>query len=673
MKLLLFIIIFLVETIFSKKAIWDGKNVDRSMYKMYVKGFNAKSDIKRLIKLESNIHYLKDGINVFNHITLINVPIFPIDVSHYTPKDNGVTLYRGSKEYIQTYALTHHSKNYFVKEEFSTCHLTHCELGVYIYHKRFGGYDLIKYEIAKFDYVLYVKLITLTGEYLFGSFKVDRNYFPLILCPYDNWVSPYSMVKFNPYERSGIEFGKFLKRHILLPIYKRHVEDNKFLCGYLKYMDGDELKIGFELLITKKGKNMKVKKINVTRDYFVCSDEEKETDYYHFTYNANYKRKIFMRYFNMENLDRIPLLHGEIIYLYKKSDNEIKKLLNDGFNYLRIKGEYPYPRVQPSCGLEINPIPGMLTLRRSDNKDITLNDSNLSDVKILYITNDLLEKRIGLECVIEGEVEESRHNLKYFYNNTFITELVSIDENNNVKTMHQINFANGFLKFGCILKPRFGNKLHKDSKFIKPLYFETIYDKNFIIRRKWENINGISIKCNKKSENKLTDMKVVINSKYKYKMSIEEHEHFFFDENTCVKFKHYEIRKIKDIIRKVKYECFYKSKSGIEFSMKFDGTVLQETITKNIDKKNSSLYGVLLISIITTTTASIIFIIVLIIVLRRKKSRRRHKVKLSKGGKYKYSKERSTSENSSESDSLTGDSQYINKLRTKQEVKNIKK
>uniref|UniRef100_A0A0N4ZIB3 6-cysteine protein n=1 Tax=Parastrongyloides trichosuri TaxID=131310 RepID=A0A0N4ZIB3_PARTI len=686
MKLLLFIIILVVGTVFSKKATWDGKNIHISKYKISISKLTEPEESKS-VELKNDIHFLKNEINMLDHVTFINVPIYPINIDEYGIGTDGVIVRSESSDLYQTFPYLFTSVNYLSYGD-AECFLRHCYLGLYLYHKNYKGGEIISHEVTDFNYVIYVKLTSETGEYLIGEVNFYGPDFSLLICPYDNWVSPNSMVKYIPYDRNGIELKNLMKIHILLPILKEHREKKKFLCGYLKYLDGDELKIGFRLYISRDSSNFEIKKVNVKNDYFVCKDGEKEREYYHIAYNI-IGGSTYNRYINMESSDKKPLFYGETIYLYEKSEYNMKRILRDGFKYYEEyhSNNYSYTYIEPSCGLEINPISGKLILRRSDNKSITLNDNKLSDVKILYITNDLLEETVRLECAIEGEGERNKYDLKNFYNYTFGTELVSIDEKNNVKTINQINFGNVFKKFGCILKPLFGYELPKYSELIKPLYFETRYDKDLVITQKWKNNNKVSIECKKELWAKLTDMEVIINSKYIYKMSEKENNHFFLDTNNYVKFKHYEIKEIKNGIRKVKYECFYKTKNDVEFSIKYDGIVLEKTVVENDKKENSSeyednkknpfqhgdnkknsfQYGILLISIITTIAIStIVIVVVLIFVLGKKRNSRNHEIISHKNRKYKYSKGRSTSDKSDKLYRSSGDSEYISELKKKQ-------
>uniref|UniRef100_A0A0N4Z1L7 6-cysteine protein n=1 Tax=Parastrongyloides trichosuri TaxID=131310 RepID=A0A0N4Z1L7_PARTI len=588
MKLPLFIIILVVETVLSKKAIWDGKNGKKETYIAF------ETNNRKYITLFSKKFLLKDylyrPIDVLDHVTLINVPIVTVEPYDDIPENFHVFyIAADSDDLHQTFFSTYFSKKEIVSYEQSPCHLVVCNLGLYLYHRKYKGDEIIKYKVTDFDFVVYIKMKHKDNEYFFDTLKLDDTYIPLILCPYDNWVSRSSMVKYISYERSGIVLENFSKRHIFLPVHRKPFYRGNFFCGYLKFLDGYELKIGFGIRYVDEGGY--IKKIDVTMNDLVCSDGMKEIDYYHFVFYNNFKENNHMKYINMTSLDKIPLFHENEIYLYAKSDNIFKDSLKYGFEKVDFgkPHEYRYPRIEPSCKLEINPIPGKFALRRSDNKEINLNVNSSSDVKILYLQEDLLVEWIGIECVIEGEGEESKYNLKNFYNNTFKAELVSIDEKGNVKTVSQINFGESYGKYGCILKPRSGDKLHKDSKFIKPLYFETIYDKNYVSKREWEDANEMSIECINKLEIKLIDMKVVINGKYIYQMSKKDKKQFFFVEDEYVKFKYYEIEEIKNGIKNVKYECFYKTNNNVEFSMKYNGTILDKTAEED-DKKDSSKY-----------------------------------------------------------------------------------
>uniref|UniRef100_A0A0N4ZTY3 6-cysteine protein n=1 Tax=Parastrongyloides trichosuri TaxID=131310 RepID=A0A0N4ZTY3_PARTI len=498
MKLVLFIAILLVKTVLSQKVIWNGKNADVTDCELYIYSKYMEANTGKRVKLGNDRHYLKDEMNVFPHVTFVNIQIYPIEGSKYVENGKGIVIDYFSFLGYQIFFRPSPYNEYLLDHGSGSCFITYCSLGLYLYHEESGADDIIEDKITDFNSVFYLKLTMKTGEYLIGTFKGAGYNVHLILCPYDNWVSPKSMVKFIPYKRGGIEVDNFWNMHILLPTYGKDANEGKLLCGYLKYLDGDTLKIGFKLDFLKSKKDIKIRKINVRSDELVCSDGMKETHYYHIGYSDKSKEITSNRYINTKYLDRKALFHEEKIYLYNKLENELKNLLKDGPKIYETNDEYVYPSIEPSCKLEINPIPGKLTLHGSDNSRINLNNSS-SGVEILYMEEDLLEERTKLKCVIETEDEGSKYNLKNFYNNTFKAELVSIDEKGNVKTVSQINFGESYGKYGCILKPRSGDKLHEDSKFIKPLYFETRYNEDSDSKREWKNVNEMSIECRKEN------------------------------------------------------------------------------------------------------------------------------------------------------------------------------
>uniref|UniRef100_A0A0N5BR25 FdtA domain-containing protein n=1 Tax=Strongyloides papillosus TaxID=174720 RepID=A0A0N5BR25_STREA len=61
-------------------------------------------------------------------------------------------------------------------------------------------------KVNDFEEIFYLKFGTTDMNLRLDKFTIDGNNFPLILCPYENWVSVKSATEFILYEGSGIEF-----------------------------------------------------------------------------------------------------------------------------------------------------------------------------------------------------------------------------------------------------------------------------------------------------------------------------------------------------------------------------------------------------------------------------------------------------------------------------------
>uniref|UniRef100_A0A0N4ZIB1 6-cysteine protein n=1 Tax=Parastrongyloides trichosuri TaxID=131310 RepID=A0A0N4ZIB1_PARTI len=628
MKSIPFMVTFLI-TVLGNKIIYDskkdGSRIDDLSVKSLIHGNNyQKFDIKF-----STERFLEEEINIFEHVSLKNVIVLPVDISRIKPENNGINIiYNGN--YEQTFGTSTTERRYLDDGEQTECHIKFCHLGLFFYHSTSRGRQLIDKKVGDFKNVIYIELITSTNEYLFSSVKINSNHFPLIICPYENWVAKQSKVEFDAYERSGIIFNKFHMRSILLPIYERHEGEGKFMCGELKYATGNKLRIGFEVVVRKTEKEIKPKAIDIYKEDLVCNSENKVSDYYHFSYNNKNKNNFSMKYMNMERSKKISIFHNDIIYLYNKTDKRIEDLKENGTDNVNPRYEHTYVFIEPSCRIRTYPIFTKMKLHRIDGKDINLIENNKSDTQILYVTKDLLNKRIDLNCVIEVNDEGSRYNLKDFYKNTFKGRLELVDNSNNHKGVKELRFTKDFHDFGeykCIVESL--NSEITDFKSIVSLSFETIPEDNevFVEEEKWEDMSTVFIICST-SINYFADlinMKVRLNGKYLYDMSKNKDMIYFSNEGSYVKFKRNELSEKKREIRKAYIECIYKTKNNVIFSRKINGLTLQRTIKS----RNSLIYGdgfrmTIIISLIGIITLVVLSTITIIVILKIKSSRRRH-------------------------------------------------
>ncbi|CEF62777.1 Hypothetical protein SRAE_1000104600 [Strongyloides ratti] len=541
----------------TKKPIWDGKKHDGKIRHQLT---NYKRNKKFVVELK-RINFLNQTINIFNHVSLINVPIYEINIDFAQVNNHGVRLnHKDWNNFKQTVTIGSKKNDYLTDRDRSSCHLTHCQCGLQFYHKKKMGMELINEKVKDFYQVVYIIFVSNSGKLLFGPITIKSNNFPLILCPNKGWVNKLSSSQYIPIEKDGIIFEKFLNRHILLPIYSKHADTNVFICGEVHYLDRKKLKIGYEIK-NELTNELKIESLNLLNEKLSCKNDRPENDFYHFGYNLYNGSGSMMKFIDMANINNYRIIHDSIIYLYDKKNDNLKELEKDGYNFFYFIDEthYPYPEIKPSCAKIVKPLNASLKVFTTDDEEIKFSESkNNSNIKLFSIDKSLMNIRKEYDCRIEVDNIKENIHLKNFYKNTFIAKLVSIDDFGNEKNVTTLEFKNNFEGYGrysCILTSLNGEKLHKDAKYIKPLTFETfpIGMMEEIQKVTWPSINTVTISCKKKFSNfaKLKDMHVILSETLQYRNSINEEMSMFLDDDDFVKFKHEvyfsQVNKVEDI------------------------------------------------------------------------------------------------------------------------------
>uniref|UniRef100_A0A0N4Z6U8 Bee-milk protein n=1 Tax=Parastrongyloides trichosuri TaxID=131310 RepID=A0A0N4Z6U8_PARTI len=478
----MFYLIFLFNFVTSEVPVWSGRNVEIE-HNFEVMKLNTMDKIK--IAMLDNIR--KFHINeskILDHVILRDIIIFPIDVSESKPLNKGISFKNNLSQFRSTFADNKNKRTKLVGDETANCYIYTCNIGFFFYHQVVNGQEIIKRKTVDFDNVIYIKLTTKKNEFLIGNLKYVSKMYPLIICPYDNWVGTISGAQFVTFDISGIQYDKLSNRHIIQSMYPRNSDKSKFICGELKYIDGTSLKIGYEIELDTSEVSLTAGKINISKDSFVCGPETNESSYYHFSYNNINKNNIEMRFLNLEKSKNISIFHNDIIYMYDKFGPMIERLKNEGFSPNSYNGNIS-PTIKPLCFKKVGNFHGTLKLFYVDGTEVNLEgDKNKGGKKSLTITEKTVDKKIILICEIIVQSKESKYNVKDFFKKSFKGSLVAVGSKNKDKEVKELVFtrdSNNYGTYKCILKPANGDHLHEDHKLIEELTFEIIKSKELEI------------------------------------------------------------------------------------------------------------------------------------------------------------------------------------------------
>uniref|UniRef100_A0AAF5CQ02 Uncharacterized protein n=1 Tax=Strongyloides stercoralis TaxID=6248 RepID=A0AAF5CQ02_STRER len=615
---------------------WDGFG-HIYVFERYVTNYHNQNG--REVKFKNNGPETSKEIYLFEHLVLQRVQIFEINITFAQTRSDGIRVsYAKNSNLYQTITVGHPKKEHLIQSTLNTCHLLHCQNGFIFIHSKKSGMDIIELKISDFTQIVYEKFITDSGKLLFGPINIEGNHFPLILCPYYDWVNTFSKVTFNPKEKNGIKYSSFGNSHILLPIYPRHSYSTMFICGEMEYIDETKLDIGYEIIIEKRTKKLEVKELNLLKNTLSCKDELSEQSYYYFAYSINNNKEATMKNIFINNFKDFRIYHNNIIYMYDKNGKKIKELEKKGFNFLSetVNNKYNYPIIKPSCAKRVKPLNASLKVFTESGEEIKFSENQEnSDIKRFLIDKNIMEKKNKYECRIVIDNINGKEYLKDFYNNVFVGKLISIDDNGNEKIIKTLEFKKnfeGFGKYSCILSSLDGKKLHKDSKYIKPITFETFPSEMIkeIQKTTWQSVRTIIIDCNKKIYNfaKLSDMYVIFSKTSKYKYSVKNETVMFFEENEFVRFKHMDYNFNENNLTKINYHCIYSTSSNATFTIKKSGIILEKEISILKEDNKSKTSTILIVILILLITGIFCAIIISIIIIKKAKKAKKLRKKL---------------------------------------------
>uniref|UniRef100_A0A0N5A2X3 Ig-like domain-containing protein n=1 Tax=Parastrongyloides trichosuri TaxID=131310 RepID=A0A0N5A2X3_PARTI len=584
-KIYLFKVRFLI---YSNKPVWDGKkDADNRKVKFNIKalsndGIKYVAEIKEIGQI-----YYEGEIDVLNYIVLKNIPFLLIDVTEFNSADRGFRADLNIEHYVKQ-TISFNSKNQnLIESTQSSCYILHCEIGLYYHHNSIAGKGLKTHKVTDFLAIFYVKVTTANNIFLITKFEYEGDRYPLVICPYNDWLSPLSGAQFILSGHKGRIIKKFNDRHMLLPIYPRAPNSDKFLLGKIKYIDNTSINVGFEIKMIGSNVNMEVQDINVINGKFVCEPSDEETYYYHFSHSfTNGENEMEMEYVNVVSPGIPSIYHDQTIYLYKWKGSPIEALINDGLDY---NGGNDPPSLKPSCKKKILPLHGKMVLLGENGKEIHLDDKN--NKQFLYVNQSELNVPQKLICSIVIENSPIEGYGINFYKKTFREILVTADGTNEVKKENQLLFTNALDDFGaykCTVEDVNKGELHKHHTFIKELTFEAVPIFDSIINRtiSWDNTEGVVIECSNKIKGfaTLKEMTVKLGSDKQYVMANSNVGTFFIStvNKTTLKQEYFKSANVKDVY----FDCLYSTYLNFEFKSRIFGTIKENNGGGNNGQKN---------------------------------------------------------------------------------------
>uniref|UniRef100_A0A0N4Z0Q2 VWFA domain-containing protein n=1 Tax=Parastrongyloides trichosuri TaxID=131310 RepID=A0A0N4Z0Q2_PARTI len=611
-----------------------------------VYNIKCKIDIEQIDKSSTvsvygsitNEHYDKiKKIDVLRHIIFINIKILTINISTIPPSLYGffIKSYNNDKSIEKQYFVQNFKNDvYFHKENYSSCQLFHCEVGLYLLH---NGTDAKKIEddrITNFYGVFYIKLVTSDMMFVFHKFTIKGNKFPLIVCPYIRWVLDKAGLIFKPYEKSGIVYKNFYDRYIILPAYQRDINSPYFICGDIIYVDETKLRIIYKFIISND-EYMKIGVINLKNNVLVCNFNDKPSMYHHFVYDKYEKN---MRYIMSNKINNELLYYGEIIYMYQADSKELNRLQKEN----AITDGKIFNQIDPTCAYELGSLPGTVNLY-INNKLVKFNNTFNKSVNrngIMYITPDMLNTQYHFECRIDLNDANKYPSITKYYNKTVKISFVKYDYDGNRETINNLTFRKNhftnYAEYKCLIEKKREqdtNELISNVNNLTVLFLPQL-DNN---KEKWKTFNDVLIVCQRKflDVGYLKNIKVYIDGNEFYELKMNKS--LFKITESSIQFMHEKVRDISKKLKEAQTICYYKSTVGIEFKIVKDGKVLQEVIATKSANTNHNQNVLLTIEIIIFGIMLLILTLLILMLKKKHKKIKCERCELSSSITYSHS------------------------------------
>uniref|UniRef100_A0A0K0EMG0 Ig-like domain-containing protein n=1 Tax=Strongyloides stercoralis TaxID=6248 RepID=A0A0K0EMG0_STRER len=265
---------------------------------------------------------------------------------HYTDQSGIAFLYCPiNKLEEHTYYFTNYNGKISINKLYGSnrCSLGYCELGLYLY-KNNTSPDKLN-QGGTIDNALYIALKAGPGMALiFHHVKIYKDAFPLVPCPYINWILKLFETSFVPsyyVNRDTIELKEDFDRHRLVPAFMQtyqkvglfHELMPAFICGNIKQQENSDVPVGFQII--KSNEPSPTGSVKTDNDKILCMNQD-ISKYYLFgflnnTYNIDSDVPI-MKYLKND----FKFYSEQIIYAY---DHE--EVLRDREKALQSKDPSP--------------------------------------------------------------------------------------------------------------------------------------------------------------------------------------------------------------------------------------------------------------------------------------------------------------------------------------------
>uniref|UniRef100_A0A0N5CAJ2 EGF-like domain-containing protein n=1 Tax=Strongyloides papillosus TaxID=174720 RepID=A0A0N5CAJ2_STREA len=211
-------------------------------------------------------------------VYIIEIDISKFNYGHFEDDKKIILMFCPTKYYqtINSSLISEYEKrSLFLRyDKPRTCSLKICEIGIYYRPHT----DNILNEIlnSKEKDVFYVVINNKEKDIIFGTYVYDNHRYPLIPCPYTNWIPNINLTKFIPSNyvmENGIQFpDEYNDRHIFVPVIPSSNDNITLYCGKIYQPNFKEINVGVKLKFGSQSTSYD--KIETTKTGVKCFDKE---------------------------------------------------------------------------------------------------------------------------------------------------------------------------------------------------------------------------------------------------------------------------------------------------------------------------------------------------------------------------------------------------------------
>uniref|UniRef100_A0AAF5CV45 Ig-like domain-containing protein n=1 Tax=Strongyloides stercoralis TaxID=6248 RepID=A0AAF5CV45_STRER len=611
-------------------------------FKVYTWEFNGKTFNTEV--------YLSDGaILTMKNVRYIEVPLDENcrKVSTIYNKDEfncldkyGMEFYFCPFDKVEKhlyYFISYNGTNSIAKvNRYNKCNLEQCDIGFHL-HKQNTDSDKLK-KGGTIDYALYIALKVKPDEpILFTGVKIYKNAFPLVPCPYINWIPKLANSSFVPSSYVNENTMKLMfdfDKHILVPAYML-TQQLTFICGNIKQLYMHDVSVGFQFTEDDEETNPSI--VKAYNDVIIC-DKKDISNYQLFGYLENAYNidsdvpimKYLKNDYKFYSGQKIYSYDGGKIFAERILAMQSKKSSPQGNIFVKSSKPHEIYYYKPACYGTILDKSAVLKPKVSN---IVQKES---DKMVFKITNQGVNAGNKISC---HAVVEDDYNGRFsdFYVKRYKTKIQRVKDSKgqpvNESKAFEIPIIDDADKFygtyKCELENPGSVKLISEKEFVI-LPGEVLIHKNDIYL---SNNDKDALRCDLKSAENLTLYELRVrfdngrNFKYSYFKKEESNEIFKLEKDYVT----YNLPSFNDLKNGIVISCLFGLPGGknsmyeTTYYLKNDIVVSKPVIDSSSNSKNSensenSKMFIIIGCAVGVLVVLVIIIAIIIVILKKKKT-----------------------------------------------------
>uniref|UniRef100_A0A0N4ZM52 Ig-like domain-containing protein n=1 Tax=Parastrongyloides trichosuri TaxID=131310 RepID=A0A0N4ZM52_PARTI len=518
-----------------------------------------------------------------------------------------------------------------LEKSVARCDILQCDLGLFIFSKNYN-YEALNNETKEYevDYGIIVGLITFRNRMILHEIFFKNMNIRVTLCPYINWVSKVTMIKYEP--EPGIGDSGFLEpsnglAHIILPIYLKENIKDFFTCGKLIQPELPDFAIGYEMTPGLENKDLE-EDVDAITGELVCRKEDNVNKLYHFGYIdkvSNYLNKIFMEPIHASYSNFYKLYYKQTILLYKRENIDFK--IKSNISTLRLADGHIVEK--PLCVRKVKNVITAKIIPATESLDQVKYDDEMK-IDYVLIQQKNLDRKVSLKCL--SKVKDDVYNrYDMYYSRAAKISAIKLNENdqstwNFVDEIIPSNNMKAFGSYKCVILNSIDvfnrSAVTLSETFVLPANKLKIDFHDVAVDIKINNVAGCVKKYEQVGVLKLIDVKYIEG----HPKMITITDFVKKNKNILIEEKNINLKKSfngTDVNVTCIYESLVKTtfetKQTFKYPMIAGGNIYDKYINDSSENKNSITYfvGIALIIVITVITIG-----TTIYLLRQRRKRR---------------------------------------------------